>query len=67
MFSSLVPYYDLELDYSRNCLLIDELPQAVGVNYLPLGTLTATITGEGNIGGPSRPIFVTCLYKTTDG
>lgn len=59
--------YELQLDNQQNCLLIDEMQQAVGIDQLPSGTLTATVSGEGDVGSPDQPIHVVCLYRGTDG
>ena len=59
--------YDIQLDNQQNCLLVDELPEAVGIDQLPSGTLTATVSGEGDIGSPDQPIHVVCLFEGADG
>jgi len=58
---------DVELDNRQNAVLVDQLPQAVGLNPLPAGTLTATVSGSGNLGRPDLPIQVLCLYKDPAG
>jgi hypothetical protein len=57
----------VELDNRRNAVLVDQLPGAVGLDPLPAGTLTATVTGSGNLGRPDLPIQVLCLYKNPAG
>ena len=58
---------EVELDNRQNAVLVDQLPQAVGLYPLPAGTLTATVSGSGNLGRPDLPIRVLCLYKDPAG
>ncbi len=57
----------IEVSNRDNAFLIDELPEAVGLAALPAGTLTATLSGSGNLGRPDLPIQVLCLYKSPVG
>ncbi len=58
---------EVELDNRRNAVLLDRLPEAVGVELLPAGTLTATVSGSGDLGRPELPIRVLCLYHDPAG
>ena len=46
---------------------IDELPEAVGIDVLPAGTLSATVSGSGHLGNGRAPLQAFCLYKTPAG
>jgi hypothetical protein len=58
---------NIELSNRDNAFLIDELTEAKGVEQLPAGTTTATVTGTGDLGRPELPIQVLCLYKSPAG
>jgi hypothetical protein len=57
----------IELSNLDNAFLLDQLPEAVGINQLPAGTLSATVTGSGNLGRPELPTRVLCMYKSPAG
>jgi len=54
----------LVLDHRRDCVLVDQLPEAVGTSALPAGRLTATVTGGGNLGRHDLPLRAACLYRS---
>jgi hypothetical protein len=57
----------IELSNRDNAILIDQLDEAVGIEQLPAGVLTASLTGSGDLGRPELPIGVLCLYKSPTG
>jgi hypothetical protein len=57
----------IELSNRSNAFLLDELDEAVGVDQLPAGVLTATVGGSGDLGRPELPIQVLCMYKSPAG
>jgi len=72
MFVPAAPSYldiplEVELDNRRSAVLVDQLPQAVSLDPLPAGTLTATVSGGGDLGRPDLPIRVLCLYNDPAG
>jgi hypothetical protein len=57
----------IELSNRDNAILIDQLSEAVGIEQLPDGVLTASLSGSGDLGRPELPIGVLCLYKSPAG
>jgi hypothetical protein len=57
----------IELSNRSNAFLLDELDEAVGVDQLPAGVLTATVGGSGDLGRPELQIQVLCMYKSPAG
>jgi hypothetical protein len=57
----------IEISNRSNAILIDKLEEAVGIDRLPAGELTAMAITDGNLGRPELPIQVLCLYKSPAG
>jgi hypothetical protein len=57
----------IELSNRDNSILLDQLDEAVGIEQLPEGVLTASLSGSGDLGRPELPIGVLCLYKSPAG
>jgi hypothetical protein len=54
----------LQLDNQNNAILIDQLPEAVGVESLPSGIFTATVSGSGDLGQSGQELQVLCMFKS---
>jgi PKD repeat protein len=52
---------------TREALVIDALPQAVGVPTLPEGPHRLTVVGNGTLGAVGRPLYVLCMWRSTSG
>lgn len=57
----------LQLDNRDNAILIDQLPEAVGVAALPSGTFTASVRGSGHLGQAGQELQVLCMFNSLDG